>query len=307
MRTRPSPSVCAFLLSAVYYLAADTALSDSEYPLDFGLQEARNISTVQGLVRSYHRSSDDAKKASLDKLARLYRGKQDTFLSIVVLDGLLELGELGSIGGDESRDSLLAFARKMKDGSVEKVLSYLETREPRVREFLLSWFLFRGADQGLRKRMEPRNRQAKILALYQEIREQMTKLPSGKRADLLFDRLTNWKVPMEYEACMLLVVEEYKSSPTHTGNRLVKLLKANVPRTEPPPYGRDHTMLHILCVLAKAINDEGLRAEVKSLMASNSKYVAKKVSGALPWIQQEVQYPLKYFELRRLYEPGLQY
>ena len=138
--------------------------------------------------------------------------------------------------------------------------------------------------------------------LRRKIEEKAGDLVGRKRTLVLFDVIENWKSPLEYEACMPLILEDYEHDPNTILEQVEGLMLKHVPNEPPPPYKKVHTVMHELCLLAIMLNDQRLIRTVAPMLDSSNEYVAYKYSEVSKWLQQGIKYPVRYDGLKLAYD-----
>lgn len=263
--------------------------------------EASLIWRVEELVADYRQCQDKAShRGAVDTLVSMYESNRESFEGVVILNGLLEIESLSALESDEPPAWPLEFALLLgnEPGNISRYLKTLQN--PGRKMFLESWTAFAGRGSHYPLPVAE-NRQAGIQASYAALHSSLAKETGETRIQKLFERLVNWETPLDYEACILLIVEEYESSPDAVVKALRDAIAADLPSSAPPPYKRSHTTLHIHCLLAKAIGDPALLPELEKLAGSDNKYVRGKAEAAASWLRREVRYPIRYHELKRAF------
>ena len=285
----------------------------------FSVQEANEIAKIEELTDRYRKladvntsdnaKTDDEKCKILECLRQTYTRNNNTFLGVVVLSSLKSIDMLDTISGPENR--FLKFARLM-GGPEESIWAYLKSLDdPGMKGFLYTWYTYEKdiAIASLPKGFKPSLIQ-QMRKISRKISIQTKDLAPDKKVKFLFHRIENWKSPLEFEACIRLIVDEYEKKPevvsSHLREAVLNHLKAlmlkHVPEESPPPYERAHTILHEVCIIAIAISDKSLIDIVLPMLNSSNAYVAYKYSEVLEWLQQGIKYPIRYDWLKRAYD-----
>lgn len=264
--------------------------------------EARLIWKVEDLVKAHGKREDAASGQGIaDTLAAMYRAHRDTFGGVVVLNGLMEIDALNVLEREQDRDWLLEFAllARREPDMIERHLRTL--RNPGRENFLESWLVFAGRASRLPPCAVEKNRQARVDAACAALRSSLAEEPPGRRTEKLFRLLAAWETPVEFEACVQLIVEEFGTAPELVLTALRESVASDLPASAPPPYERSHTNFHVHCLLAKAIGDESLTGIFEKLAGSDNEYVKKQAEATLGWLRQRVPYPVRYQELKRAF------
>jgi len=137
-----------------------------------------------------------------------------------------------------------------------------------------------------------------------EVKEQMKDKQGDDRAASLFKLLETWTSVTEYEAALLLLVEEPKPDNGHVNRLLLELLQKHAPKTVPPPYSNDHTIFHVACKLSMVVakGEKELIKTLEGFAKSDNKYISLEASDALEWVKSGIRYPLEYEGLKLMYD-----
>ncbi|MCP4107181.1 MAG: hypothetical protein GY749_16845 [Desulfobacteraceae bacterium] len=290
------------LFFVVFFIPKSSFGNQMYYPEIFTLEEAKLIWDIEAMIDKYQQSDSESRQTITDNILESYYQHKESFIEIVIVNSLLEIGKLNVIKKDKSEKFQLLFAEKTQK-DLNSSLKYIDnTRNPGLRQFLETWLVFR-SNEKLTNETYSYNRQKKIMGKYKQVNKQIAKRKAGNKYDILFKTIENWKEPIEYESAMLLISDEYIANPDEVVSRLIELLNMqHIPESPPPPYLRNHTVFYILCTLAKSLNDKKLVETIEYLAESNNIYVSTIASEALLWLKKGVRYPLKYHELKRSYK-----
>jgi hypothetical protein len=204
------------------------------------------------------------------------------------------------LAGEREADPLVDFAFVAAGRSAAAIDAHVRgLRSPGRQQFLETWLALVGHAALLPEGTA--NRQALIESERHRSSRELQGRGGAERLRALFRQLETWKTPIQYEAAILLVVEEHDRAPTAVVQALHGALAHGVPRAEPPPYDRAHTNLHVLSLLARSVGDPALAPRFAELARSPSAYVRGEAAAALPWVQRGTRYPIRYHELKRVF------
>lgn len=121
---------------------------------------------------------------------------------------------------------------------------------------------------------------------------ELKSLPKNESIRKAVNLLTNWEFVAEYEEAILTLVEIGKKATPE----ILELLnnEANIPKTSPPPWEKNHTNYNIILKALKSIPDKGAVNKLEKLSLRKEEYVSKLAKDALRWINTGVPYPFKY-------------
>jgi len=293
---------CLCLVGPIICAATEYEKTANEHGL-FSYEQAQDIDRIIDLTRTYTSARPDDRISTAQRMVSLYSDNRSNFVGLVAANALAQLGKLNLIPKSDTNEFPIILVEKSVQYSSHGLPSDAYLQNKNVREFLESLLVFNRPEVALPQSLVRNNRQAKIFEAEKKFRGQLKGLEDGPKYDLLFGWLERWEFPDEYEACMLLITEEYYSSPVECRKRLLSLFKSHIPKTAPPPYQRDHTIIYCLCTLAKSVGDVELASELRHFVhASNNAYVVDQAAEAIRWLDRRIRYPLKYQELKRQFE-----
>lgn len=272
-------------------------------PSRITIQEGERIRQIGILVDRYKDPNYEEKEKVLDSICALYKEYQNAFLGIVLLDNLMSIRKIDVLPEPKTivEREFLAFAKFMQTNE-DGLLPYLNNvKDPGLRGFLMVWYAWYNGVDKLPKELKL-SRLEKVERLKTEIRNSIKNLSNIDKVKFLLNIVENWQSPLEYEACFPLILAEYETNPDFISSQLKQLFVEHTPRKAPPPYSRNHTVFHEICLIAIIANDKGFLEIMSTMTTSTNPYVALKCSETLKWLQQEVRYPFKYEYLKMAYD-----
>ncbi len=248
------------------------------------IEEARSISIIKSIVKKVPQKPQPA----LLQMCKAYEETKSSFLRFVILEELMQLGELSSL--DELNDPLLDFARIQKEDEAE-ARQYIGTVDSPIIQSRLQFWLARRQVGGT----VPDSRDQRIAVERKSLEESMVKLDSRDKVLFLFSVLSNWKSPLEYEACFTLLqpLRERESDLVLSSLREF-LYKVKLPAESPPPYTRAHTNFTVACQLAMILGDARLLPDLRIRVKSPSEFEQAASAQAVEWLESGLSYPWEY-------------
>jgi len=264
------------------------------------LSEATTIKHVEELAEAYPRCSEDSEKQeTIEELQRIYENNGESFLGVVVLTLADSLDKLDVLSA--GTDPLLDFAKRTREG-VSSVSEYVhDLNDPGLQTFLRAWYVCaRTPTEATEQFQLPRAAEIQRLKVDEE--RSLTGVLEANRSEHILNRMVNWDTPLSLEACTQILIKEHSKNPGSVVRAIRSALPGYIPANTAPPYTKTHTTFNALCLATMAIGDQGMTDTFVTLAAADNPYVAEKSAEVLKWLAAGTKYPIKYHELRRLYD-----
>lgn len=308
MRIDPLISLSCFpfvgMLGILVATCGEAAATEGTTASGITVQEAERIWQIEHLIAKYRAATTrSGKQAVLEDLKKLYLTNRDSFLEVIIINAFLEIDELDTLQEEAPTPAytFLQFAASVAGGAKSATRYLAKVDDPGLRQFLETWLVFRGEIDAIDDQSAPHRRQALISSARSRISGEIKGRASEARVARLVRCLTEFDTPYEYQACIALLAREHEVAPKGVVSELRRVVMSRLPGSTPPPYSRDHTLVHIVCTVAKTVNDASFVELLEELEKSENSYVSAKASEALLWLRREVKFPFRYSELWRSY------
>jgi len=282
----------------------DAAIEGITSPSGITVEEAERIWQIEHLIANYREATTPSgKQAFLEDLKKLYSRNRGSFLEVITINAFLEIDELDTLQKEASTpaDTFLQFAASVAGGAKSAARYLAKVDDPGLRQFLETWLVFRGESDVIDHERASHVRLALVSSARSRIAAEIKDISSEASLGRLLRCLSEWNTPHEYEGCIALLAQEHEVAPKRVVSQLRTLVMSRLPRSTPPPYSRNHTLVHIVCTVAKTVNDASFVELLEELEKSDDWYVSGKASEALLWLRREVKFPFRYSELWRSY------
>jgi len=256
------------------------------------IEEARSISIIKGIAKGVPQKPQPA----LLQMREAYEESKSSFLRFVILEELTQLGELSSLDG--LNDPVLDFARIQKEDEAE-AQQYIGTVNSPIIQSRLQFWLARQHEGGV----VPDSQDHRLAVERKSLEESMAKLDSQEKVQFLFGVLSNWKSPLQYEACFTLLQPLHvKESDLVLSSLREFLYKVKLPAESPPPYTRAHTDFTVACQLAMILGDARLLPDLRIRVSSPSEFEQAASAQAVEWLESGIPYPWEYENAARIFK-----